>query len=328
MKLRRCPNLHYYDGDKYEQCPHCKAAMAQQAPKPEVKQEETPKQTQAPKQEETLKPQPAPVPEQVSQQVQTPVREEAQKQEEVFAPAKEETWRCECGAVNQGRFCQNCGRPKPAAETAVKKPVIESAGGETAVKGSVIESAGGETAVKGSVIESAGGETAVKESAIESAVGNEEERSLTAQLEEVSFTGNIEDAQVKAAHDDESGVTQVIFDDIDDGFVLAWLTVTNGSAKGKVYTITDPKCTVGRADTEHPVDIDIHNDRGISRGAQGVIVYDPLNKKFFLQTSGKTYIYINKEMVLTYKELAPYDIIRIGSTDLVFVPLCSEQFSW
>ena len=35
MKRKRCPNLHYYDGDKYDRCPHC--AAAKQEPAPELK---------------------------------------------------------------------------------------------------------------------------------------------------------------------------------------------------------------------------------------------------------------------------------------------------
>lgn len=29
-------------------------------------------------------------------------------------PAQPEGWTCSCGAVNKGKFCQNCGKPKPA----------------------------------------------------------------------------------------------------------------------------------------------------------------------------------------------------------------------
>jgi membrane protease subunit (stomatin/prohibitin family) len=29
------------------------------------------------------------------------------------SPAQNEAWRCECGAENTGRFCANCGSPKP-----------------------------------------------------------------------------------------------------------------------------------------------------------------------------------------------------------------------
>ena len=29
-------------------------------------------------------------------------------------PAAEEGWTCSCGAINKGKFCSNCGKPKPA----------------------------------------------------------------------------------------------------------------------------------------------------------------------------------------------------------------------
>ena len=44
MKLKRCPNSHYYDGDKYEQCPHCSAVKAPApAPKPVIEPAPQPK---------------------------------------------------------------------------------------------------------------------------------------------------------------------------------------------------------------------------------------------------------------------------------------------
>lgn len=42
----------------------------------------------------------------------------AQQQEEAPAPqaqtAPADSWRCECGNMNTGKFCNNCGKPKPA----------------------------------------------------------------------------------------------------------------------------------------------------------------------------------------------------------------------
>ena len=29
-------------------------------------------------------------------------------------PAPADSWQCSCGAVNKGRFCSECGKPKPA----------------------------------------------------------------------------------------------------------------------------------------------------------------------------------------------------------------------
>ncbi|WP_175545495.1 FHA domain-containing protein, partial [Ruminococcus sp. YE71] len=160
---------------------------------------------------------------------------------------------------------------------------------------------------------------------------SEQPDSLSSQLDRVSFTGNMEDARgrSKAAAPADDGVTRVIFDELDDDFVLAWLVVTNTSSKGKVFTLTDVKMTVGRSDHERPVDIDLRNDRSVSRGAQAVVIYDPLNKKFLLQSlGGKTFVYLNRELVLTYSELRPYDTLRLGETEMVFVPFCTEKFSW
>ena len=35
-------------------------------------------------------------------------------------PADAESWTCSCGAVNKGKFCAECGKPKPAAGGAIK----------------------------------------------------------------------------------------------------------------------------------------------------------------------------------------------------------------
>ncbi len=36
------------------------------------------------------------------------------QQTQQAAPAAQEGWKCSCGAVNQGKFCTECGNPKPA----------------------------------------------------------------------------------------------------------------------------------------------------------------------------------------------------------------------
>jgi membrane protease subunit (stomatin/prohibitin family) len=35
-------------------------------------------------------------------------------------PANSNGWICKCGAVNKGKFCQECGSPKPAGEPLYK----------------------------------------------------------------------------------------------------------------------------------------------------------------------------------------------------------------
>ena len=42
------------------------------------------------------------------------VQQQQQQPQQQAAPAQG-GWTCECGAVNQGKFCSECGKPKPEA---------------------------------------------------------------------------------------------------------------------------------------------------------------------------------------------------------------------
>ena len=42
----------------------------------------------------------------------------------------------------------------------------------------------------------------------------------------------------------------------------------------------------------------------------------------------KELCYLGGEVVLTPKELNPGDKITVGETDLMFIPCCSDTFTW
>ena len=52
---------------------------------------------------------------QQQQQYQQPAQQAAQQPAQQPAPAAN-GWKCECGAVNTGKFCMECGKPQPKAE--------------------------------------------------------------------------------------------------------------------------------------------------------------------------------------------------------------------
>ncbi len=337
MKLKRCPNSHYYDGDKYDKCPHCNAAaepappkpVMEPAPQPEPKPEPQPIPQPVPQPAPQPTPQPVPQPE--SQPTPQPVPQPVQQ-------TSQHTWVCNCGAENNGRFCFMCGTPKP--EPQKSEPLKQEDQTWKCSKCGTVNTGRfcydcgerkPEAQIQPTTPQAVPQPTPQPEPqpAPQPKAEVKEEKSLTESINESRFTGTMEEAKSRTKPQDDDGVTQVIFDEIDYGLVLAWLVVKNTSSKGKVFPITTAKCTIGRADQPNAVDIDLKNDRAVSRGAQAVIVYDPLNKKFFLTSSGgKTYIYVNKEMLLDHRELKAYDIIRAGETDLVFVPLCCEKFAW
>ena len=77
------------------------------------------------------------------------------------------------------------------------------------------------------------------------------------------------------------------------------------------------------------MDICIENDNTISRRKAASISYDDLGKVFFIQKGeGRNLIYLNGAAVRSDADLAIYDRIRIGSTELIFVPLCCDKFTW
>lgn len=108
--------------------------------------------------------------------------------------------------------------------------------------------------------------------------------------------------------------------------VAGWLVCVDGPAKGTDYRIRAGYNYMGRA--EH-MDICIAGDNHIGRDRHAMIAYDQEERVFFFgPADGKSIVRLNGKMVMVPSELHAYDIITIGSTKLMFVPLCGERFNW
>ena len=326
MKLKRCPNLHYYDGDKYDRCPHC--AAAKQEPAPELKPVMEPSPADLPSAP------PAPVqPDEAKPENDAPVKEQAEPEAAPQPKAPEppqaspqkapepEAWRCDCGAVSTGKFCPLCGNPKPELpKPELPKPIQPKQ--EISKPEPPKQEAPEPEPEKEAEAE--------PEKALEPSEEKCAEPDFTSrEMPRMSkfYYSDVMGGSYDSASDD--GKTRVMFEEMEDELPLGWLTVVNTSSKGAVFMLTSVKTTIGRGSAEQRVDVDLRRDRSVSRGVQATLVYDPLNKKFFLQSAGgKTFAYINREILLTYAELKPYDRVRLGETELVFVPLCCGDFSW
>ena len=60
-----------------------------------------------------------------------------------------------------------------------------------------------------------------------------------------------------------------------------------------------------------------------------MITFEPKKRFFYLQpgdSSGLTYL--NDDYIDESKKLKPKDIIELGDSKFLFVPLCDETFSW
>ncbi len=108
--------------------------------------------------------------------------------------------------------------------------------------------------------------------------------------------------------------------------VVGWLVCVDGADKGTDYRIRNGNNYIGR---DQSMDICIRNDDHISNRNAAIIGYDDMERQFFFgPAGGHNTVRVNGKMVINAVPLAPYDEITVGTTKLMFVPLCGERFDW
>ena len=96
--------------------------------------------------------------------------------------------------------------------------------------------------------------------------------------------------------------------------------------KRQDYKVHEGKNFVGRGDD---MDIQILGDNEINRKNHAIIVYDQKKLNTMILPGDSSGIaYLNEEPVYVPKELKPYDIISMGQSRFLFVPLFGMNFSW
>lgn len=108
--------------------------------------------------------------------------------------------------------------------------------------------------------------------------------------------------------------------------VVGWLVAVEGPCRGTDYRIHTGYNYIGR----EVGDICIHGDNTISAEKDANVTYVPQTKRFYIAHElGKNVLLVNDLPVIGGSmELHNYDRITIGTTQLMFVGLCGEQFSW
>ncbi len=107
--------------------------------------------------------------------------------------------------------------------------------------------------------------------------------------------------------------------------VCGWLVCIDGPEKGVDFRVHNGYNYIGR----EIGDIHISNDLQISREKHAMIAYDADDNAFFFgPTDGRNIVKLNGHSVFNAEQIKAYDVIKIGTTKLLFVPLCSDQFTW
>lgn len=108
--------------------------------------------------------------------------------------------------------------------------------------------------------------------------------------------------------------------------VVGWLVCIGGCYFGECFKIFAGKNSIGRSEENRIV---IANDNSISRNKHALLVYEPKKRNFYIQpgdSSGLTYL--NDDYITESKKMNARDIVELGDSKFMFIPLCGEDFSW
>lgn len=106
---------------------------------------------------------------------------------------------------------------------------------------------------------------------------------------------------------------------------VGWLIVVDGAMRGHDFRLLSGQNRIGR---EPSMDVALIGDPSVSGEDHAKLIFDPNGQKFHLwHDKGCNLTYVNGELT-DKRVLQAYDRIQIGQTQLLFVPLCGEQFQW
>lgn len=108
--------------------------------------------------------------------------------------------------------------------------------------------------------------------------------------------------------------------------VVGWLVCVQGHDIGLDYHLMPRTNNIGRGGD---MDVQIKGDDTITSNCHAKIDYDALNNDFYLlPANNRNTIYCNKAPVYAATKLKAYDCIRLGKSEVLFVPFCNDQFTW
>ena len=139
--------------------------------------------------------------------------------------------------------------------------------------------------------------------------------SLLSQVAAVSQPGPSEDVK-----------TMAFYDFAGPEPVVGWLVCIKGEYVGQSFNLKAGQNFIGRALN---MDVALAKDTSVSRNKHTIITYDPQNRVFYIkpgESNGLTYV--EGTLMLNPQQINAYEKVRVGNSELVFVPCCGDQFTW
>lgn len=128
------------------------------------------------------------------------------------------------------------------------------------------------------------------------------------------------------ADTDRDKTVGIIKKDIGIDPAVGFLVCIAGPNRGRDYKLIAGRNFIGRGAA---MDVALTDDDTVSRESHALVTYDVKHNKFSLSPGqGRGITYCNDEQVEMVRPLKAYDIIEVGKSRLIFLPLCGEQFRW
>lgn len=108
--------------------------------------------------------------------------------------------------------------------------------------------------------------------------------------------------------------------------VCGWFVCVDGPRKGKDYKVVEGKNFIGRADD---MEIQVLGDNEIARRNHCAIAYDAKDKQsYLLPGNSNGMVYLNGSVVFMPTPIVAYNVIELGNSKFIYLPLCGEHFEW
>ena len=108
--------------------------------------------------------------------------------------------------------------------------------------------------------------------------------------------------------------------------VVGWLVCVEGPEVGKDYRLFGRINSIGRAEGN---DVVLAQEHTVSQKNHVRLAYDAKHNNFqLIPGEGTNVTYLNDEPLYVPQKLNACDVLEMGDTKLIFVPLCSERFRW
>lgn len=106
---------------------------------------------------------------------------------------------------------------------------------------------------------------------------------------------------------------------------VGYLVCTKGEDFGRGFLLKSGNNTIGRSQAMDVVVM----DPKVSREKQAYVMYEPRKREFYVRPGeGSGLCYYNDELIMAPTKLQPYDKIGVGDTELMLIAVCGERFSW